>query len=135
MPTLQIQTEVTPQMVTQMVQSMTEAELRELERELKIEQLRRFCPDVPQEETALLQRALQPPPHEAHLEELLELREEGTLSEEQHAELIQIVEEREADNVERVAVVGRLALLRGEKFEALWKKLGLVPKGRHRVTG
>lgn len=135
MPTLQIQAEVTPQMVTQMVRSMTEDELRGLERELKIEQLRRFCPDVPQEETALLQRALQPAPHSARLEELLDLRENAALSDEQHAELLQIIEAREADNVERVSVVARLADLRGVKFEALWKELGLIPKKQRQVTG
>lgn len=135
MLTLQIQAEVTPQMVTQMVQRMTEEELRLLERELKIEQLRRFCPDVPQEENALLQRALQPPPQTERLEELWALRENETLSDEQHAELMEIVEQREADNVERVSVVSRLALLRGEKFETLWKKLGLVPNGQRQVTG
>lgn len=131
MPTLQIQAEITPQMV----RSMTESELRELERELKTEQLRRFCPDVPQEEAALLARALQPVPHGARFEELWELREDEQVSEEQHAELMQIIEAREANNVERVSVVARLADLRGVKFEALWKELGLVPKERHRVTG
>lgn len=135
MPTLQIQAEVTPQMVTQMVQSMTEDELRLLERELKIEQLRRFSPDVPQEEKALLERALQLTPHESRWEKLTELRETRALSDEQLAELLQITEEREADNVERIAVVMRLAALRGEKFEALWPKLGLVPQQRRRVTG
>ena len=70
MPTLQIQAEVTPQMVTQLMRSMSEDELRLLERELKIEQLHRFSPDVPQEETALLRRALQEPPQTERFEEL-----------------------------------------------------------------
>lgn len=135
MPTLQIQAEVTPQMITQMVQSMTEEELRLLERELKIEQMRRFCPDVLQDESALLQRALRPPPQAQRFEELAQLQEAGALSDPQHAELMQIIEAREADNVERVSVVMRLAALRGEKFETLWAELGLIPQQRRRVTG
>ena len=135
MPTLQIQAEVTPQMVTQLMRSMSEDELQLLERELKIEQLRRFSPDVPQEEAALLRRALQEPPQTERFEELRELRDSKALSSEQHAELMQIIEAREADNVVRVAVVGRLAELRGVRFERLWKELGLVPQERRRVTG
>lgn len=122
-------------MVTQMVRSMTEDELRLLERELKIEHLRRLSPDVPQEETALLMRALEPVPHTARMEELLDLRENAEMTDEQHAEFMRIIEAREADNVERASVVARLADLRGVKFEALWKELGLIPKERRRVTG
>ncbi len=104
-------------------------ELQSLENSIRLERLRRVMPAVPAEERRLLQFINQPMPHTQRFVALTEKWQEEGLSEDERAELLAIVTEREGCNAERVEAVGRLSELRGVPFKTLWKQLmGETPK-------
>ena len=113
--------------MSQAVRAMSESELEALERSLRDERLRRFSSDVPDDEAALLEAVMQPMPHQARWDELLQLRENEDWNEALNAELLKLNEDREAANVRRVAAAMRLANLRGVPFQQLWQQLVLSP--------
>ena len=123
MPTITLETQLTPAMLSQAVRAMSETELEELERSLRDERLRRFSSDVPDDEAALLEAVLQPMPNQARWDELRQLRENDDWNESLNAEMLRLNEDREGANVRRVAAAMRLASLRGVPFQSLWKDL------------
>lgn len=98
-------------------------ELESLEQSFRLERIRRRAPDVPAEERRLLHFINQPMPHAERFAILTEKWQDEGLSEEERAELLAIVTEREGQNAERVEAAGRLSELRGVPFKTLWKQL------------
>ena len=127
MATVVLEAQLTPEILSQAVRSMSEAELEELERSLRDERLRRFSPDVSDDEAALFEAVTQPMPHQARWDELLQLRENDDWNEALNAEMLTLNEDREGANVRRVAAAMRLANLRGVPFQQLWQQLVLSP--------
>ena len=127
MPTITLEAQLTPAILSEAVRSMSETELEELERSLRDERLRRFSSDVPDDEAALLKAVTQPMPHQARWDELLQLRENDDWNEALSAEMLRLNEDRESANVRRVAAAMRLANLRGVPFQQLWQQLVLSP--------
>ena len=70
MSTITLEAQLTPAILSQAVRAMSETELEELERSLRNEKLRRFSPDVTDDEAALLDAVTQPMPHQARWDEL-----------------------------------------------------------------
>lgn len=135
MATVLLETELTPQMVTQAVRAMSEERLAALERELRTEKLRRLTAGIAPQERALLDVIQRAVPHSERFVALREAGGQDTLSQAEQAELARLVEEREAANVARVAAAMRLAELRGVPFEELWRQLVGVPQGPRRMAG
>ena len=127
MATVVLEAQLTPEMVSQAVRSMSESELEALERSLRAERLRRFSSDVPDDEAALLEAVRAPLPHQACWEQLIQLRETDDWNEALNAEMLNLNEAREAANVRRVAAAMRLANGRGVPFQQLWQHLVLSP--------
>ena len=127
MPTITLEAQLTPEVMSRAVRAMSETELEELERSLRNEKLRRFSSDVSEDEAALLEAVTQPMPHQARWDELLQLRENDDWNETLNAEMLRLNEDREAANVRRVAAEMRLANLRGVPFQQLWQQLVLSP--------
>ena len=127
MATVVLEAQLTPEIMSQAVRSMNEAELEELERSLRDERLRRFSPDVSGDEAALLEAVAQPLPYQARCEQLTQLRENNDWNEALNVEMLRLNEAREAANVRRVAAAMRLANLRNVPFQQLWQQLVLSP--------
>ena len=123
MATVILEAQLTPQIISQAVRAMSETELSELERSLRDERLRRFSPDVSEDESALLEAVRAPLPHQNHWEELQRLRADDCWDERARAEMLELNEARETANVKRVAAAMRLANLRGVPFPQLWQQL------------
>lgn len=104
---------------------MSEAELKALENSLRLERLRRFSSDVPDEDAALLEAVRGPMPHQSRWDELQKLRDEDAWDEDLNAEMLRLNDDREGANVRRVAAAMRLAHLRGVPFKSLWQELVL----------
>lgn len=109
-------------------------ELESLEHSIRLERLRRTGRVVPEEERRLLHIVNRPMPHAERFGVLTEKWQDVGLTEDERAELLAIVSEREGLNAERVEAVGRLSELRGVPFQTLWKQMMgetpalLVPK-------
>lgn len=88
---------------------------------------RRRAPGLPQEEADLLLQINRGIPSEirARYEELLAKREAETLTPEEHEELLGLVEQVEALQVERAEQLARLARIRGVSLSALMDELGI----------
>ena len=65
MPTITLEAQLTPAILSQAVRAMSETESEELERSLREERLRRFSPDASNDEAALLEAVTQPMSHQA----------------------------------------------------------------------
>ncbi|BCM89813.1 hypothetical protein IAD21_01661 [Abditibacteriota bacterium] len=99
------------------------SDLESLEHSLRLERLQRIGRAVPAEERRLLQIINHPMPHTERFVALTEKWQDEGLAEDERAELLAIVSEREGQNVERVEAVGRLSELRGVPFKTLWKQM------------
>ena len=87
----------------------------------------RRAPSLSQEESELLMKINQGLPREVRTRfaELNEKRRAETLTEEEHAKLLQLVDQIEAHDVERVKNLGKLAQLRNVPVRTLMKQLGI----------
>lgn len=132
MATVLLEAQLTPALLSQAARAMTEAELRDLETSLREERLRRVAPG---EEEALLLIVNQALPDVERFNELTQRWESEGLSETERAELLALVSEREAINVQRVEAVLRLSELRGLPFDEVWRELmGEAPAPLHPVN-
>ena len=128
MATVLVEAQLSPALISQAARAMTEAELRDLENALRDERLRRLAPD----EEALLLTINEPLPHIERFAQLTQLWESGGLNQEERAELLALVSEREAINVRRVEAVLRLSELRAQPFDEVWHELmGEMPAPLH----
>ncbi|HYH47567.1 MAG TPA: STAS/SEC14 domain-containing protein [Thermoanaerobaculia bacterium] len=92
----------------------------------------RSAPHLSARETELLQtinRGLPPAGHQRY-EELMERRRRETLTPAEHQELLQLTEEAERLQAERVEALAELARLRGLPLASVVEQLGLAP-GSH----
>jgi hypothetical protein len=96
-------------------------------------------PRLPRSEAELLQRIHEglPPATWKRYHALKEKRDAETLTPDEHAELIQLVNEVEDWNVRLVELVGALAQLRQVPLRATMDELGLIDSkaGSHRRPG
>lgn len=117
--------------ILEAARSFPTSDLESLEHSLRLERLKRQGYALGATETALFESINQPMPDEQRYHELTPAWEAGTLSQVERAELLEIVEAREAANARRVAAVMELARLRGVEFAALWRQImGAAPEPR-----
>ena len=106
-------------------------ELRAVETAARRKQWRQRPHVLSGEETRLFSIINEPMPGAERFHQLEPAWEAGTLSDEERAELLGIVEAREVINARRLNAVIQLAELRGEPFDALWRKImGATPQPR-----
>ena len=99
------------------------SELESLEHSLRLELLQRTGHAVPAEERRLLGIINHPMSHTERFIALTEKWQDEGLADDERAELLAIVSEREEQNVERVEAVAHLSELQAVPFKALWKQL------------
>ena len=107
------------------VKTFPTADLESLEQSLRRQRLQREKRVLGEEETRLFSVVNAPLPDAERLRELRTQREQQTLSEAEHAELMRLENEREIAWAGKLRAVARLADVRGEEFDALYQQLGL----------
>ncbi len=105
------------------IKSYSTAKIEVLEYELRLERLRRTRSRSSDEETRLFKIINQPMPGGERYFSLIDRWQDEGLTEEERAELLPIVTEREVCDAERLDAVRRLSELRDVPFIKLWKQI------------
>jgi hypothetical protein len=129
MPTLHVEAQVSPDELLQAVDQLGMADLERFVSRVLTLRARRAAPSLPAEEAALLiqiNRGL-PPALRARLATLNEKCEDEALTPDEHAELLGLVAQVQALEVERIESLSRLARLRGMSLTDLMDELGIRP--------
>jgi len=89
----------------------------------------RSAPSLPQAETDLLRRINEGMPEKeaSRYHELMNKRRAGSLTPEEHQELLRLTDAAEAIQARRIQDLAELAQLRGTSLSALVEELGLEP--------
>lgn len=127
MTTIQIHSEVSLAELLNGVKRLDTVILESFADEVLAIRAQRRAPSLPQAESELLIKINQGLPGEVRTRfaELNEKRRAETLIEEEHAELLQLIDQIEAHDVERVKNLGKLAQLRNVPVRTLMKQLGI----------
>ncbi len=129
MPTLHVETQVSSDELLQAVDQLETADLERFVSRVLALRARRAAPSAPPEEAALLLQINRGLPTEMRdrLGRLNEKSEDEALTPDEHAELLRLVAQVEALEVERIENLSRLARLRGVSLAALMDELGIRP--------
>ncbi len=126
MPTVQIEAQLS---FDKLVEAASQLSLPDLERfstqVLTLLQARRKAPNLSKAEAELLMKINQglSPDVRRRYSELIEKRDAETLSEPEYQELLNLTDQVEMRQAERIEALGQLAQLRGEPVKKLMKSL------------
>ena len=90
----------------------------------------RRAPSLPSRETELLLRlqTLFPPEQAREYQTLCQQSDAGTITEIDRQRLLALIEQRDQQNAERLAIVAELAQLRGASLREVMAQLGIKPE-------
>ena len=127
MPTIHLEAQVSADELLDAVEQLAPPELDRFMSKVLALFARSKGPSLPPEEADLLLQINRDLPADlrARLRVLNEKREDGALTEEEHAELLRLNEAVEAFDVERLSNLSRLAQIRGVPLRELLDKLGI----------
>ena len=115
--------------ILEATKTLSPAELEALEHSIRLRRIQMAARLGEAEELRLLKIINRPMPHAERYAVLTEKWQDEGVDEEERAELLSIVYEREGQNAERIEAVGRLSELRGVPFPSLWTQLmGETPR-------
>ena len=129
MPTINIQANVSVDMLVKAAEQLSETELRQFTSQVLALNAKRTAPNVTQEEAELLLHinAHLPKDVQRRYDELIAKRDAETLGDEEHAELLRLMQHVEAFDVLRVEALSKLASRRGVTLSALMRQLEIAP--------
>lgn len=129
MSTIQVQTELSFDELLKAVQQLSSSDLEELMSQIVALQAQRKASSLPQAETELLLKINQglPAQRQQRFNELVAKRQTETLTPEEHQELLQLTDDIETSDAQRMHYLTELARLRGVSLTALMKDLGIRP--------
>jgi len=115
MPTIQVEARISTEQLLRAVDQMPADELAAFAQRVLERRARRVAPLLSREESALLDRANRtlPPESAARYDELVRRRQDDSLSEAEHAELIALSDAQEQLDADRIAALTELAGARG----------------------
>jgi len=121
MPTINIQAEVSVDVLVKAAEQLSETELRQFTSQVLALNAKRTAPSVTQEEAELLLHinGRLPEDVQQRYNELIAKRDAETLSEEEHDELLRLTKLVEAFDLARVEALSRLASRRGVTLSVL----------------
>ena len=130
MTVIEMKMEVSLPVLLKGVEQLSTPELENFVAEVLSIQAKRRAPSLPKEEAVLLQKINQglPVATQQRFDYLHERRRDETLTDEEHQELLALIEQIEESDVQRVKYLGQLAQLRNVSLAVLMKQLGL---GQH----
>lgn len=129
MPTINIQANVSVDVLVKAVEQLSEAELHQFTSQVLALNAKRTVPSVPRQEAELLldiNRRL-PDDVQRHYDELIAKREAETLTPDEHAELLRLTQQVEAFDVARLEALSMLASCRGVTLSVLMRQLEIEP--------
>lgn len=129
MPTVQITSQVSTDELLHSVASLPAAELEQFVARVLTLRARLKAPSLPEQEAQLLSRinAGLPEPQQQRFAALDQKRQEETLTDEEHQELLALNDLMEQQNVGRMQSLSKLAQLRQVSLTTLMQDLGLRP--------
>lgn len=127
MPTIHLEAQVSPDDLLRAADQLGPAELERFASQVLTLLAHRRAPSLSADETQLLQTINQgiPAPLRERYEALRVRRDEGRLTLEEHAELLQLSDAIEASDVRRLEHLDKLARLRGVSLQAIMDSLGI----------
>jgi hypothetical protein len=130
MTTIQLQTEVSLSDLLQGVQQLDASALEEFADEVMLLRAKRRAPSLSKAETNLLRQINQGLPEATRLRfrTLKEKRDAATLTPVEYEELLNLIEQMEMRDVERLQALTELAAIRNVSVRRLMHQLGLLPK-------
>ena len=128
MPTINVQADVSVDMLVQAAAQLSEAELRQFTAQMLALSAKRTAPSVTQEEAELLLHinGRLPEAEQQRYDELSAKRDAETLDEAEHTELLHLTKHAEAFDVARIEALSKLACLRGVTLAELMHQLELT---------
>ena len=111
------------------VEKLNPTELEAFVEEVLSMKARHYVPSLDQKETEILLAINQKLPTAllSRFDFLTKKRREGTLSEQEHSELLELSDQIEKRDLERLKLLSELAQLRGISLRALTAQLGMKP--------
>jgi hypothetical protein len=129
MPTINIQADISIDMLVKAAEQLSETELRQFTSQVLALKAKRTAPSVTQEEAALLLHinGRLPEDVQRRYDELIAKRDAETVCDEEHEELLRLTKQVEAFDVARVEALSKLASRRGVTLSALMRQLEIAP--------
>ena len=130
MTTIQVQTQLSLTTLLNSLKQLTPDELKEVSKQTALLHARHLAPSLPQEEAELLLKINQgiiPEEIRARCATLTEKSRQGSITDEEKAELIVLVDQIELLNAKRIEYLVQLAQLRQITLSALMDELELKP--------
>jgi hypothetical protein len=129
MPTINIQAEVSVDVLLKAAEQLSETELRQFTARVLALNAKRTAPSVTQEDAELLLHinGRLPDDVQRRYDELMAKRDAETLGDEEHEELLWLTKQVEAFDVARVEALSKLASRRGVTLSALMRQLEIAP--------
>jgi len=127
MPTINVQADVSIDVLVQAAEQLSETELRHFTSQILALNAKRTAPSVAQAEAELLVHinGRLPEDVQRRYDELIAKRDAETLSDAEHAELLRLTKQVETFDVARVEALSQLAARRGVTLSALMRQLGI----------
>ena len=128
MPTIQVQSEVSLDALLDSVAQLDTTDLEQFADRVLAIRAKRRAPNLPNREANLLQQINQAVSAElqSRFDDLVQRREAGILTHEEHQELLQMVDVVEQIDVRRMEALAELAQLRNVPLRELMKQLGIL---------
>jgi hypothetical protein len=128
MPTINIQADVSVDMLVKAVEQLSETELRQFTSQVLALNAKRTAPRITQQEAELLVHinARLPEDVQRRYDELIARRDAETLGDAEYEELLRLTKQVEAFDVARVEALSKLALRRGVTLSALMRQLEIA---------
>lgn len=129
MPTINIQADISIDVLVKAAEQLSAAELRQFTSQVLALNAKRTAPSVTQEEAELLLHINDRLPEaiQQRYRELVAKRDAETLGDGEYAELLALTAQAEAFDVRRVEALSKLASRRGVTLTELMRQLGLEP--------
>jgi hypothetical protein len=127
MPVIHLEAQISTDELVAAAGQLGHSEMDELMDKLLTLRAQRRAPSLPAEEASLLAEINRgvPAALRDRFDVLVERRRAGTLTAEEHAELVSLTDQIEAADAERLSRLARLAQLRSVSFDALLQSLGV----------
>jgi hypothetical protein len=128
MPTINIQADISVDVLVKAAEQLSEKELRQFTSQVLALNAKRMASSVTQEEAELLLRinGRLPEDVQRRYAELIARRDAETLGDEEHQELLRLTKQVEAFDAARVEALSQLASRRGVTLSALMRQLEIA---------
>ena len=129
MSVIPVEVQLSSEQLLRAIEQMPEPDLEEFVMQVLLLRAQRGMPNLSPQESAWLSQINQaiPPGLQARFNELVAKRRALTLTEEEHGELLQLTDQIEQRDAERIQALGKLAQFRGRSLPEIMKDLGIQP--------